>query len=73
MVELDLKNARPGDKLLTVHGTVLTYIRYEPTAYYPHIVEYENGSRGSRMDNGQVFKNNRLPTDEDVVAIMRKS
>ena len=68
-MSIDLRTCKAGDKLLSCHGVILTYVGYKQGAAYPHEVEYPDGGYGSRLDNGQVFGNNRLPTDEDIVEI----
>jgi len=70
---IDLNNCKPGDKLLSVHGMVLTYIRKLPEgSYYDHEVEYPNGSRGTRINDGHVYRNvdKRLPIDHDIIQIL---
>jgi hypothetical protein len=49
---------------------ILTYVSYHPTLDFPHIIQYPDGSYGSRLDNGNVFKNHRLPEDHDIVEIL---
>ena len=66
---IDLRNCKKGDKLISNHGEVLTYVRHEPEAYFPHIVKYANGSDGSRTNDGYVMHNEskRLETDHNIV------
>lgn len=71
---VDLRQCKPGDRLLTKHGTILEYVGPNDTQYptdYPHLIKYPNGSFGSRTDNGQVFVILRLPEDEDIVEILK--
>ncbi len=67
-MSVDLRTCKPGDKLLTKHGTILTYVG--PTAC-PHLIKYPNGAFGTRSDNGQVVVHGRLPEDEDIVEILK--
>lgn len=67
---VDLRTCQPGDKLKTIHGIILTYVGPLPGTRYPHQIRYPDGGYGTRTDNGQVYINNRLPSDEDVVEIM---
>jgi hypothetical protein len=70
MSDINLTTCIPGQKLLSKHGQILTYVSHNPTEAFPHIVRYQNGSVGSRLDNGQVFAKNRSVLDEDVVQIL---
>ena len=73
---IDLRTCKPGDKLLTKHGSVLTYVCYDSdnpnVKDWPHIIRYPNGARGTRTHEGFCFKNidKRLPSDEDVIEIL---
>lgn len=68
---VDLNTCIPGQLLLSVHGKVLTYVgKLPPGSYYDHEVRYPDGSRGTRTNDGQVFKNNKMPEDEDIVEIL---
>lgn len=65
----DMKKCRPGDRLITVHGLLLEYVKHRPNDIFPHLVEYTDGSKGqgTRTDEGFVFRKKRLPEDEDIV------
>jgi hypothetical protein len=70
---IDLRNCRAGQKLISKHGVILTYVG--PTKegnYYDHIVKYPDGSLGSRIHDGHVYRNEdkRLPEDHDIVEIL---
>ena len=70
---IDLSKCKAGDKLVSIHGTILIYVG--PTTkdnYYDHFVKYPNGSMGTRINDGHVFKNEskRLQSDEDIVEII---
>ena len=75
---IDLRTCKPGQKLKTRHGTILTYIGpTEPGNYYDHIIQYPPGyngyanpGKGTRIHSGHVFRKNRLLEDEDVVEIL---
>lgn len=67
---VDLKSCKPGDKLLSKHGIVFTYVRYIPGSHYPHEVAYPDGACVTRMNDGRVYKNLSLPEDHDIVEII---
>jgi len=67
---IDLRNAKPGDKLITKHNDTMVYLGYCPGSRYPHAVLYSNGSEGNRLDNGHVFETNRQWSDQDIVEIV---
>lgn len=72
---IDLRTCKKGDMLISSHGTKLRYVRpTKETEYLDHIVEYldPNLGNGSRTHDGFVFKFNRLPTDENIVKIIKK-
>jgi hypothetical protein len=70
---VDLSICKPGDILISKHGLKLTYVKkLDPTwEYYDHLVQYPNGSYGSRTNEGFVFRNKRLPEDHDIVEIVQ--
>lgn len=68
---IDLRNCKPGDKLLSIHGTILEYVGPNPYGkYFPHLVKYPDGSSGTRTHDGHVFNKKHLPEDEDIVEIL---
>jgi len=70
---IDLRNCKPGQKLKSKHGMILTYESANPAgSYYDHTVRYPDGSFGTRMHDGFVYKNpdKRLPEDHDIVEIL---
>ena len=68
---VDLRTCKPGDKLLSKHGMILTYIGPLPEGhYFDHEVAYPGGALGSRTHDGFVYRNKRLPEDHDIVAIL---
>ena len=48
---IDLRECKKGDKLISKHGETLTYVEHRPEEYFPHIVEYSDGSGGSRTEH----------------------
>ena len=72
-MKVDLRTCKPGDKLLTKHGTILFYVGPLPkNNYYDHQIRYSNGGGGTRIHDGHVFRNasKRLESDEDIVEIL---
>jgi hypothetical protein len=69
---IDLRNCKKGDKLISKHGETLKYVKHQPEEYFPHRVEYADGSGGSQTDNGFVMHNDsrRLETDHDIVKVI---
>lgn len=75
-MSVDLRTCKAGDKLISKHGMVLTYVKPMPCgSYYDHMVLYPNGSHETRTHDGHVFRNpsRRLPEDHDIVKIIRKN
>ena len=71
-MKIDLSTCKKGQKLLSSHGQILTYVGpLHETNYYDHAVTCADGSRGTRTNEGFVFRNNRRPkTDHDIVEIL---
>jgi hypothetical protein len=71
---VDLNKCKGGERLVSRHGWVLTYIGKRPNSIcadvYPHTVLYPNGQEGSRCDDGYVFKSKRLIDDIDIVEVL---
>ena len=76
---IDLRTCKPGQKLRSKHGLILTYIGpTEPGNYYDHIVQYPpiapytEKTLGTRIHSGHVSRNvnKRLPEDHDIVEIL---
>lgn len=70
---VDLNKCKPGDKLLSKHGIILTYVEKLPSrSYYDHSVKYPDGSLGTRTNNGYVYKipSKRLDSDHDIIEIL---
>ena len=76
MENIDLKTCSNGDILVSKHGKKFIYREYKPENMFPHVIQEvgapKNRGWGSRLDNGQVFANNRLPDDHDIVEIIKK-
>lgn len=69
---IDLNTCVPGQKLKARDRTILTYIRKLPEDnYYDHEVQYPDGSFGTLMNDGFVFKNksSRLVADRNIIEI----
>ena len=70
---VDLRDCKPGDKLISKHGLVLEYVGPLPKgSYLDHEVKYPDGSWGSRTHDGYVMRIKRLYTDHDIVEIIKK-
>ena len=71
-MSINLSICKNGDKLLSSHGEILTYIGPLPeTDYYDHKVLYANGAEGTRCNDGFAYRNNRMPEhDHDIVEIL---
>lgn len=74
---IDLNTCVKGQKLKSKHGLILTYIGKLPEGhYYDHEVEYPSippygsNSKGTRTNDGFVFRKNRAPEDHDIVEIL---
>ena len=68
----DMNRCKPGDKLISEHGTIVTYVEKISEHTYPHKVKYPDGSEGSRCDDGFVFKNFRMECDENIVGFAKE-
>lgn len=77
---IDLRTCKPGDKLRSKHGLILTYIGLdESRPLWPHRVKYPDEppfgrqSEGSRTHDGFVMSNpnKRLESDHDIVEVIR--
>lgn len=72
-MSIDLRECVKGQKLLSKHGMVLTYVGPLPdNDYYDHEVRYPGGGRGSRTHDGLTFKSNRMDSDHDIVEILNE-
>lgn len=72
MNTINLRKCKLGDLLISRHGMILTYQGKSGSAFYPHDVQYPTGEKGTRCDDGFVFAKNRLHSDHDIVAVIRK-
>ena len=71
-MSVDLRNCKPGDKLLSRHGLILEYVRpLGENDYMDHQVRYPCGGWGSRTHDGFVFRKSREPEiDHDIIEIL---
>lgn len=82
---MDLSTCIEGDLLICRTGAVLKYLRptdpRQPEGYFDHVIEYLfipnidypvlNIGRGTRTNDGYVFRKNRSPKDHDVILIIK--
>lgn len=66
-MSFNMNDCKVGDKLVSCHGMILTYVGLTSCDKFRHRVQYPNGSFGSRTDDGQVFTHSKLPEDHDIV------
>lgn len=70
-MSVDLRTCKKGDKLVSKHGLILTYVRPLPeNDYMDHEVKYPNGGSGTRTHDGFVSRKKRMETDHDIVEII---
>jgi hypothetical protein len=69
-MKIDLNTCKPGQKLKSCHGEILTYMYKNENLFYPHTVRYQNGGYGSRTDDGKVSSIKPLPSDHNIVEIL---
>lgn len=67
----DMNKCRIGDLLVSQHGMIFIYEGDSGIPDYPHRVSYPDGSRGTRCDDGSVYRKNKLPTDHDIIAFAK--
>lgn len=73
-MNVDLRQCKPGDKLLTRQGTtlVLEYVglnKGQNSKKYPHVVKYPTGHLSTRTDSGETFNSECLSVD--IVEILK--
>ena len=66
-MSFDMNQCKEGDKLISCHGDIFTYVGLTSCHKFRHKVKYSDGSFGTRTDDGQVFSNKKLPEDHDIV------
>jgi hypothetical protein len=75
--EVDLNTCKKGDILISKQGVKLKYVKPLDSniLYYDHEVAYLNKrkGRGTRTNDGHVFRHNRMDSDEDIVKIIPMS
>ena len=71
---IDLRKCEKGDILVLKDGSLAEYVEHREGEYFPHIIKYlgKNVRKGSRNDDGSMFKNNRREEDLDVVLVFKK-
>ncbi len=69
---INLNDCKPGDKLKSKHGLILTYVGRKGPHPFPHEVEYPDGGYGSRTNEGFVWSNPKCRNDydHDIVEIL---
>jgi hypothetical protein len=67
---INLNDCKPGQKLLSKHGRIFTYVGRVDDRRYPHEVRYPSGVYGTRTDDGLVYARNHMEADEDIVTII---
>jgi hypothetical protein len=88
-MEIDLRYCKKGDKLrIRMTGEtkaawerggekasdIVTYFGTTPeNNYYDHIIEYYNGSGGTRNHDGSTFRLNKRADDPDVIEIIKEA
>lgn len=71
---IDLRKCKKGDILVLKDGSLAEYVEYRENEYFPHIIKYlsRNVGKGSRDNDGSMFKKNRRDEDLDVVLVFKK-
>ena len=71
---INLRKCEKGDILVLKDGSLAEYIEHREGEYFPHIIKHlsRNAGKGSRDDDGSMFKNNKLDEDLDVVLVFKK-
>jgi hypothetical protein len=68
---INLKTCRPGDKLVLSNGQIVKYIGPICNEKLNHIIEYPDGSQGTRTDEGYWDQEQKYtPHQLDVVRII---
>jgi hypothetical protein len=74
LTPVDLRKCKPGQKLRDSWGWILTYIKPLDASkeYYDHEIRYPDGSCGTRIHSGHVYRNpnKRMTEDHDIVEIL---
>lgn len=71
---INLRKCEKGDILVLKDGSLAEYVEHREGEYFPHIIKHlnKNMGKGSRDDDGSMFKNNRREEDLDVVLVFKK-
>lgn len=69
---IDLSTCQHGQPLKTKHGAIVLYdCKLNPAKdYYDHRIIYENGGKGTRTNDGAVYRNQDKGHDLDIVEIL---
>lgn len=66
--EFNMNQCKPGDRLISCHGMILTYEGInERSTPFRHVVKYPNGGHGTRADNGETYLHNKMAIDHDII------
>ena len=68
--KVDLTKCTPNQRLLTKNGKIVTYIGPSGIPSFPHNIQFDDYSRGTRTNEGWVFEKRPLPMDDDIIYIM---
>jgi len=71
-MKVNLNKCKKGDVLISVHGKAFIYDGKIVGHNFPHQITDALNTKllHSRTDDGQVFRNNKLPADHDIVKII---
>lgn len=73
-MSVDLRQCKPGDKLLAQNGMIMEYVGPNKKYFrekYPHLVRYPDGATGSRTDNGVAWIIDDGLSEYDIVEILK--
>lgn len=70
-MSFDMNQCKIGDMIVSKHGMILVYEGYSGLSGCLHQVRYPDGGRGSRYDDGSVFRLNKLASDHDIIAFAK--
>ena len=64
---INLRKCEKGDILVLKDGSLAEYVEHREGEYFPHIIKHlsRNVGKGSRGDDGSMFKNNKRDEDLD--------
>jgi len=70
-MSFDMNQCKIGDLIVSKHGMIFVYEGKSGQTEYPHQVRYPDGGRGTRYDDGSVFRLNKRDTDHDIIAFAK--